>query len=82
MQQPKNTQRLLRALAKQGLDVSYDNRTYTVRLDRVPDAPAAEVLLPPDFPIEGKAFQQLAQLTTLSHPSGGKVARTIATPAW
>ena len=80
MQQPKNTQRLLRALAKQGLDVSYDDQTYTVRLDRVPDAPVAEVLLPPDFPIEGKAFQQLAQLTTLAHPSGGKVARTIATP--
>ena len=80
MQQPKNTQRLLRALAKQGLDVSYDERTYTVRLNHLPDAPIAEVLLPPDFPIEGKAFQQLAQLTTLAHPSGGKVARTIATP--
>jgi tRNA-splicing ligase RtcB (3'-phosphate/5'-hydroxy nucleic acid ligase) len=80
MQQPKNTLRLLRALAKQGLDVSYDDKTYTVRLNHIPDAPTAEVLLPPDFPIEGKAFQQLAQLTTLAHPGGGKVARTIATP--
>jgi tRNA-splicing ligase RtcB (3'-phosphate/5'-hydroxy nucleic acid ligase) len=80
MQQPKNTHRLLRALAKQGLDVSYDDKTYTVRLNHSPDAPTAEVLLPPDFPIEGKAFQQLAQLTTLAHPGGGKVSRTIATP--
>jgi tRNA-splicing ligase RtcB (3'-phosphate/5'-hydroxy nucleic acid ligase) len=80
MQQPKHTLRLLRALAKQGLNVSYDDKTYTVRLNNIPDAPTAEVLLPPDFPLEGKAFQQLAQLTTLAHPSGGKVTRTIATP--
>jgi tRNA-splicing ligase RtcB (3'-phosphate/5'-hydroxy nucleic acid ligase) len=80
MQQPKHTQRLLRALAKQGLDVSYHDRTYTVRMNNCADAPAAEVLLPPDFPIEGKAFQQLAQLTTLAHPGGGNVTRTFATP--
>jgi tRNA-splicing ligase RtcB (3'-phosphate/5'-hydroxy nucleic acid ligase) len=80
MQQPKNTQRLLRALAKQGLDVSYDDRVYTVRLNNCADAPVAEVLLPPDFPIEGKAFKQLAALTTLAHPGGGNVTRTFATP--
>jgi tRNA-splicing ligase RtcB (3'-phosphate/5'-hydroxy nucleic acid ligase) len=61
MQQPKNTLRLLRALAKQGLDVSYDDSVYTIRLNNCQDT--AEVLLPPDFPIEGKAFQQLAGLT-------------------
>jgi tRNA-splicing ligase RtcB (3'-phosphate/5'-hydroxy nucleic acid ligase) len=80
MQQPKNTQRLLRALSKQGLDVSYDDNVYKVRLNDRPDAPVAEVLLPPDFPIEGKAFKQLANLTTLAHPGGGKVDRTFATP--
>jgi tRNA-splicing ligase RtcB (3'-phosphate/5'-hydroxy nucleic acid ligase) len=80
MQQPKNTHRLLRALNKQGLDVSYNDQIYTVRLNNCADAPAAEILLPPDFPIEGKAFHQLAQLTTLAHPGGGKVARTFATP--
>jgi tRNA-splicing ligase RtcB (3'-phosphate/5'-hydroxy nucleic acid ligase) len=80
MQQPKNTLRLLRALAKQGLDVSYDRSVYTIRLNNCTDAATAEVLLPPDFPIEGKAFQQLAQLTTLAHPGGGKVTRTFATP--
>ncbi len=80
MQQPKNTQRLLRALSKQGLDVSYDDHVYKVRLNDRPDAPVAEVLLPPDFPIESKAFKQLAGLTNLTHPGGGKVARTFATP--
>jgi tRNA-splicing ligase RtcB (3'-phosphate/5'-hydroxy nucleic acid ligase) len=80
MQQPKNTQRLLRALSKQGLDVSYDDNVYKIRLNDCPDAPVAEVLLPPDFPIEGKAFKQLARLTNLAHPGGGKVARTFATP--
>ncbi len=80
MQQPKHTHRLLRALAKQGLDVSYETPVYTVRLDRDRDAPAAEVLLPADFPIESKAFQQLARLSTLAHPGGGKVTQTFATP--
>jgi tRNA-splicing ligase RtcB (3'-phosphate/5'-hydroxy nucleic acid ligase) len=80
MQQPKNTQRLLRALSKQGLDVSYEDNVYKVRLNDRPDAPVAEVLLPLDFPIEGKAFKQLANLTTLVHPCGGKVDRTFATP--
>ena len=77
MQQPKNTQRLLRALSKQGLDVSYEDNVYKVRLDDRPEAPVAEVLLPPDFPIEGKAFKQLANLTTLAHPGGGQVDRTF-----
>jgi tRNA-splicing ligase RtcB (3'-phosphate/5'-hydroxy nucleic acid ligase) len=80
VQQSKHTQRLLPALAKQGLDVSYDDKIYTIRRQDCPDAPAAEILLPPDFPIEGKAFQQLARLTTLSHPGGGKVTKTFATP--
>lgn len=80
MQQPKNTHRLLRALGKQGLDVSYEDSIYTIRLHDRADIPAAEVLLPPDFPIEGKAFQQLARLTTLAHPGGGSVTRTFATP--
>ncbi len=80
MQQPKHTHRLLRALAKQGLDVSYNDNIYQIRLPDCPDAPAAEVLLPPDFPIESKAFHQLARLTTLTHPGGGKVTQTFATP--
>jgi tRNA-splicing ligase RtcB (3'-phosphate/5'-hydroxy nucleic acid ligase) len=33
MQQPKNLNRLLRALSRQGLDVSYDNKVYSISLN-------------------------------------------------
>jgi tRNA-splicing ligase RtcB (3'-phosphate/5'-hydroxy nucleic acid ligase) len=78
--QPNNISRLLRALARQGLDVNYDNRVYTVRWSNSPDAPIAEVLLPADFPVEAKALKQLANLATASHPTGGHVCRVCATP--
>ncbi|HLL85648.1 MAG TPA: RtcB family protein [Longimicrobium sp.] len=77
--QPK-TNRLLRALAREGLEVTHDGRLYTVRLQGDANAPPAEVLLPPDLPVEGKAFQQLAQLAALRHPGGGAVKRVRATP--
>ncbi|QKQ74680.1 RtcB family protein [Nostoc sp. TCL240-02] len=78
--QPKNLKRLLRALERQGLDVTYDNRTYSVRLLNSPDAPVAEVLLPESFPVEAKALKQLANLASVRHPSGGCVCRACATP--
>ncbi|MFN6461335.1 MAG: RtcB family protein [Nostoc sp. DedVER02] len=78
--QPKNLKRLLRALERQGLDVSYSNRTYSVRLVNSPDAPVAEVLLPEGFPVEAKALKQLADLASVRHPSGGCVCRACATP--
>ncbi|MEH2041838.1 RtcB family protein [Nostoc sp.] len=78
--QPKNLKRLLRALEQQGLDVTYKNRTYSVRLVNSPDAPVAEVLLPEDFPVEAKALKQLANLASVRHPSGGCVCRASATP--
>ena len=78
--QPKNLKRLLRALARQGLDVSYKNHTYSVRLLDTPDAPVAEVLLPEDFPVEAKALSQLANLAKVRHPSGGHVCHVCATP--
>ncbi|WP_375504194.1 RtcB family protein [uncultured Nostoc sp.] len=78
--QPKNLKRLLRALERQGLDVSYNNRTYSVRLVNSPDAPVAEVLLPEGFPVEAKALKQLANLASVRHPSGGCVCRACATP--
>lgn len=77
--QPKS-HRLLRALAREGLDVTYDGRVYTVRLRGEPHAPPAEVLLPPDLPVEGKALQQLAALAALRHPEGGAVKKVRATP--
>ncbi|MDZ7965087.1 MAG: RtcB family protein [Nostoc sp. DedSLP03] len=78
--QPKNLKRLLRALERQGLDVTYNNRTYSVRLVNSPDAPVAEVLLPEDFPVEAKALKQLANLASVRHSSGGCVCRACATP--
>ncbi|MEH2182073.1 RtcB family protein [Nostoc sp.] len=78
--QPKNLKRLLRALERQGLDVTYNNRTYLVRLVNSPDAPVAEVLLPEDFLVEAKALKQLANLASVRHPSGGCVCRACATP--
>ena len=72
--------RLLRALAREGLEVTYDGRLYTVRLMGDANAPPAEVLLPPDLPVEGKAFRQLAHLAALKHPGGGQVLRVRATP--
>jgi tRNA-splicing ligase RtcB len=78
--QPKNLNRLLQALARQGLDVTYDNQTYSVRLQESLDAPAAEVLLPKDFPVEAKALKQLANLANVRHPAGGHVCKCCATP--
>ncbi|MEH2022516.1 RtcB family protein [Nostoc sp.] len=78
--QPKNLKRLLRALERQGLDVTYSNCTYSVRLVNSPDTPVAEVLLPEDFPVEAKALKQLANLASVRHPSGGCVCRACATP--
>ena len=78
--QLKNLKRLLRALERQGLDVTYNDRTYSVRLVNSPDAPVAEILLPEDFPVEAKAFKQLANLASVRHPSGGCVCRACATP--
>jgi tRNA-splicing ligase RtcB len=75
-----NLNRLLRALAREGLEVTYDGRLYTVRLQGDANAPPAEVLLPPDLPVEGKAFRQLANLAALKHPGGGSVLRVRATP--
>jgi tRNA-splicing ligase RtcB (3'-phosphate/5'-hydroxy nucleic acid ligase) len=78
--QSKNLSRLLRALARQGLDVQYHNSTYSVRWLNSPDAPIAEVLLPESFPVEAKALKQLANLAGVRHPSGGCVCRACATP--
>jgi tRNA-splicing ligase RtcB len=87
MQQPKNLNRLLRALSRQGLDVSYENKVYSICLNsslkeqwQDADAPTAEVLLPEDFPVEAKALKQLANLANVRHPQGGCVCRAIATP--
>ncbi|HBL09974.1 MAG TPA: RtcB family protein [Cyanobacteria bacterium UBA11162] len=76
----KNIERLLRALARQGLDVQYQHNTYSVRWTNQPNAPIAEVLLPEHFPVEAKALKQLANLAIASHPEGGFISRVCATP--
>lgn len=80
MQQPRNLERLLRALSREGLEVNYNNHIYSVRLPNSPDAPTAEVLLPKDFPVEAKALKQLANLANIRHPAGGHVCKCCATP--
>jgi tRNA-splicing ligase RtcB (3'-phosphate/5'-hydroxy nucleic acid ligase) len=78
--QPNNISRLLRALARQGLDMQSNNQTYSVRWTDSPNAPVAEVLLPENFPVEAKALKQLANLATVQHPAGGHVCHVCATP--
>ncbi|AFY58303.1 hypothetical protein Riv7116_5942 [Rivularia sp. PCC 7116] len=78
--QPKNLKRLLRALSRQGLDVTYNNSTYSVRLSNKTNAPVAQVLLPENFPVEAKALKQLANLASVRHPAGGYVCKCHATP--
>ncbi|BCL40035.1 RtcB family protein [Nostoc sp. MS1] len=78
--QPKNLKRLMRALARLGLDVTYNDQVYSVRLSNAPNAAVAEVLLPEGFPVEAKAFKQLATLANIRHPAGGCVCRACATP--
>jgi tRNA-splicing ligase RtcB (3'-phosphate/5'-hydroxy nucleic acid ligase) len=77
---PKNIKRLLRALSREGLDVTYHDHIYTVRLSDSPEDIAAQVLLPEDFPVEAKALKQLADLANVHHPAGGKVNKCCATP--
>ena len=76
----KKLQRLLRALSRQGLDVTYNNSTYSVRLSNNTSALVAEVLLPEGFPVEAKALKQLANLANVRHPAGGSVCKCHATP--
>jgi tRNA-splicing ligase RtcB (3'-phosphate/5'-hydroxy nucleic acid ligase) len=80
--QPKTLMRLLRALARQGLAVQYDDErsVYSVRWAHTPHAPITEVLLPAHFPVEAKALKQLANLAIAQHPSGGRICQVCATP--
>jgi tRNA-splicing ligase RtcB len=77
---PPTSTRLLRALAREGLEVHRDGPLYRVRLSDQPDVPFAEVLLPDSLPVESAALRQLAELAAVRHPAGGRVRRTFATP--
>lgn len=72
--------RVCRALARQGLDVSTDGHTWRVRWRSCPHAPVAEALLPRGGSVEGRALRQLADLAAVAHPEGGAVQAVRATP--
>lgn len=74
-----NSIRLLKALSKRGLDVQQHDNIYEIKLTGSASPPAT-VLLPADLPVESKAFEQLAQVAALQHPSGGHVTQALATP--
>lgn len=76
----RNLARALKALAREGLEVEREGLVHRVRLAADAAAPTAEVLLPEEFPLEGKALQQLARFVATRHPEGGAVARACATP--
>lgn len=71
--------RVLRALARRGLHVEREGTTVRVRLHH-PDSLSADVLLPEDHPLDGKALHQLARFAATMHPEGGQVIRACATP--
>lgn len=78
---PRSIRRLLRALARAGLDVAPADYGWRVRArgaDR--SVPDAHVMLAPDLPLEGKAVAQLAALAAVSHPAGGRVTAARASP--
>ncbi len=77
---PARLSRLVRALAREGLDVTHADGVYTIRLRSDPNGPAAEVLLSDELPLEAKAATQLAQIAALQHPDGGRLACVCATP--
>lgn len=70
--------RVLRALARRGLHVEREG-TVRVRLHH-PESLSADVLLPEDHPLDGKALQQLARFAATTYPEGGQVIRACATP--
>jgi len=76
--QPRTLKRILRALAREGLDVQKDGPYWRVR--RPGDPRFAEALLPEGFRPEAKALRQLADLAGVTHPDGGYVTRAAATP--
>jgi len=78
--QPRTIKRLLQALSREGMHVTHDDASWTVRLAGRPDLPAAEVLLPAGVRPEAKALKQLADLAGVTHPSGGRVTRACASP--
>jgi len=71
--------RLARALQHVGLNVSYEESTYTFKSSQGTH-PDFEVLLPDTLALERKALLQFQQLVQAQHPLGGRVHAAVATP--
>jgi len=71
---------MLAALARRGLTVTREGPVWSIRRESDHWAPGAEVLLPDDFPLSGKAAEQLARFASAHHPEGGRVLAARATP--
>ena len=75
----KPISRLAKALLREGVRVEQEGPIYRVRrADSL--GPEAEVLLPPDYPLEAKAVKQLVAFASAADPRGGHVCRACATP--
>ncbi|MCA9711567.1 MAG: RtcB family protein [Myxococcales bacterium] len=73
--------RVFAALAREGLHLESTAHGYRVRRPQVgSDAPSAELVMPPGFPLQAKALHQLMDFAGVSHPAGGHVCRVCATP--
>jgi tRNA-splicing ligase RtcB len=72
--------RLIKALAREGIQVERDGSLWRVRSIANPHVPESLVLLPDDLAVESRAFQQLLHLSSCQHPTGGGVKRVVAAP--
>jgi tRNA-splicing ligase RtcB len=76
---PKNLERVLRALARDGFSVLKDGSVFSVTHRDHGDL-RARVLLPEGFALDKKALAQLCAFAGASHPAGGRVCAACATP--
>jgi tRNA-splicing ligase RtcB len=73
--------RVFAALAREGLCLTTTDHGYRVsKAATADDVPPAELVLPPEFPLESKALHQLMDFAGVSHPAGGRVCQVCATP--
>lgn len=72
--------RLAKSLFRLGIDISYVNGVYTLSQKHNDHVAKAQILLPGNLPLEKKAIEQLISFASVSHPEGGRVLKTIATP--
>ena len=74
--------RLIKALQRAGIQATPpngDRGLWTIRSTNG-EGIQAEILLPPDLPLEIKAVQQLLDLACVTHPNGGHVSKVCASP--